>query len=235
MNYILRSLYFIFLVLACVLPVRYNLCGTGLIMAISSLITAASITHPTERQEGAYLVASLSGFFWVGVVFFAVRDLMLALAALLFFGAGVMVLLMMGGSYLCNGPDDLIAPDKRHSLTKALGRDLWADFQKGRAERKQKKWTVRRTLQLMLWVCVFASAAVMLSGYSIVLAGLLSGAAIALTFSYEGSSVGRVRSTYGAFASLCFIGVLGPWSLGPIPLIFFVMTAILAVLTTSNS
>lgn len=232
MNYLFRALYFVLLVLALALPTWHGLYGLGLMSAIGALIAAASINHPTERQEGAYLVAPVTAFFWVGVVYFSSRELVPTLLSLLFFGAGMMALAMMGGSFLWNGPDDPMVSEE--ALITKLGRAVVEDFRRSRSERAERKLSMRGVLHVACWLCVFASAAVVLTKQPVLFALTLSVAAIALTFSYDAASVGRMRSTYAAFASLCFIGAFGPWDLGLIPLIFFIMMGLMALLTTNT-
>jgi len=232
MKHLLKPFYFIALVLAFALPGAYGAPGLALICCATSMLLALSIRHRTERQEGAYLILPPTALFWIGTVYFFRHDIMMALVAVLFFGAGVMALIMMACSYWWNGSSDEIKNEE--TMLSAIVRDFKSEFSQGADEIKNYKWSLKRVLQLMLWFCVFASAAAILVWHVLYLALALSIAAIALTFAYEASSIGRIRSTYAAFASLCLIGVLGPFALGPIPLIFFVMTALMALLTRQD-
>jgi len=235
MKHLLKPLFFIALVLAFALPGAYAAPGLALISCAGAMLLALAIRHRTIRQEGAALILPGTAFFWIGSVYFFPHDFGMALVAFLFFGAGVMSLIMMVCSYWWNGGSDEIKQEE--SMLVAIIRSFKTDFSQSADDFKHYKWTGKRVLQIMLWLCVFASAAVMIlafTAYALWIALALSLSAIALTFAYEASSVGRVRSTYGAFASLCLIGVLGPMALGPIPLIFLVMLAVMALLTRED-
>lgn len=227
MKHFFKTLYFVLVALGFVLPAGYGSPLLGFIASLAALLLAMSIRHPTMRTEGAYLITPVSAIFWAGCVWAFQRDWQLCLLAALISASGLMALVMMGVSYMFDGPDDPL-PEGRPLILDIAG-GLKAEMRRSVVDVKNYKWTGRRVLQLMLWGCIVASAAAMILGFPIILGLVLSLLAIGLTFAYDASSIGRIRATYAAFASLCLVGVLSPFNLGLIPIIFLVMFTIMAV------
>ena len=208
MNLTLKTLFFLALTSAIGLANFFYFPGYGALSAAAALLIAWSIRHRTVEQAISYMFAAFSALCWVGATYTWQNDFLVSFMLANFSAACLLLILIVNFSEKDKSTSS--SKEEMESFFGIIARDIAANHrnkQDRKSNSRGSQWSLRRVLQIALWICIAATLILLFYGQTLA-ALAVNIAAITLTFAYESSSLGRLQSTYAAFATLCLIGAL---------------------------